>query len=63
MLSPGQARLRVPGLATDTRRLRSSVWFLAAALACFVGWSYWAEIDQLTRAPGTVIAPVAKMKL
>lgn len=56
ILSPGPDRLRVPGLATDTRRLRSSVWFLAAALACFVGWSYWAEIDQLTRAPGTVIA-------
>ena len=35
---------------------RLSVWFLAATLAVFFGWSYWAEIDQLTRAPGTVIA-------
>ena len=42
--------------ATDTFRLRISVWFLAVTIAVFLGWSYWAEIDQMTRAPGTVIA-------
>ena len=40
----------------DTLRVRLAVWFLGLSLSLSVGWSYWAEIDQLTRAQGTVIA-------
>lgn len=43
-----------PGVGSGPVRL--SVWFLALTIITFGGWSYWAEIDQLTRAPGTVIA-------
>lgn len=52
------ARSGAPRMAgpVGTGSSRLSVWFLAATLSGFVGWSYWAEIDQLTRAPGTVIA-------
>ena len=51
-------RARTPHMAgpAGTGPSRLSVWFLVATLAVFFGWSYWAEIDQLTRAPGTVIA-------
>ena len=44
------------GILHDTMRVRASVWLLGLVLGLFVAWSYWAEIDQLTRAPGTVIA-------
>ena len=40
----------------ETRKSRVSVWLLVTALASFFLWSYWAEVDQMTRAPGTVIA-------
>ncbi len=49
---------------TDARsnaalRLRSSrmiLWTTAVAVAAFTIWAYYAEIDQITRAPGSVIA-------
>ena len=44
------------GVLADTAHYRVSVWLLGGVLGVFVLWSYWAEIDQLTRAPGTVIA-------
>ena len=40
----------------ETRNSRVSVWLLVIVLASFFVWSYWAEVDQVTRAPGTVIA-------
>ena len=44
-------------MLADTARPRSAVWLLEWGIwRLFVVWSYWAEIDQLTRAPGTVIA-------
>ncbi|MFW9622548.1 MAG: HlyD family type I secretion periplasmic adaptor subunit [Macromonas sp.] len=38
--------------------VRSSVviWIAAGALAAFVAWAHWAELDQITRATGQVIA-------
>ena len=44
------------GILHDTMRVRVSIWLLGLVLGLFVAWSYWAEIDQMTRAPGTVIA-------
>lgn len=38
---------------------RTGAWLVAASLfavAGFIGWASWAEIDQITRAPGHVIA-------
>jgi adhesin transport system membrane fusion protein len=45
--------------ANASLRLRGSrmlLWTTAFALAAFVTWAYYAEIDQVTRAPGSVIA-------
>jgi adhesin transport system membrane fusion protein len=45
--------------ANASLRLRGSrmvLWTTAFALAAFVTWAYYAEIDQITRAPGSVIA-------
>ncbi len=36
--------------------LRWVVWLAAAALIIFVLWARWAVLDQITRAPGSVIA-------
>lgn len=36
--------------------LRLSVWAIAGVLLVFVAWAHWAMIDQITRAPGAVIA-------
>lgn len=36
--------------------LRWLVWIIAGVLAIFLLWAHWAIIDQLTRAPGVVIA-------
>ena len=35
---------------------------IAAALLIFIGWSLWAELDQVTRAPGKVI-PFARVQI
>ena len=48
--------LTAPDLVSSTTSYRLSVWLLAVVLVGFGVWSYWAEVDQLTRAPGTVIA-------
>jgi len=45
--------------ANASLRLRGSrmvLWTTAFALLAFVTWAYYAEIDQITRAPGSVIA-------
>lgn len=39
---------------TDKSRL--ILWLTILILACFITWAYFAEIDEITRAPGTVIA-------
>ncbi len=36
--------------------LRWTVWIIAAVLGLFLLWAHWAVIDQITRAPGVVIA-------
>lgn len=43
-------------LARDLRSSRLLLWTTALALAVFVAWAYFAEIDQITRAQGQVIA-------
>ncbi|MBM3407461.1 MAG: HlyD family type I secretion periplasmic adaptor subunit [Betaproteobacteria bacterium] len=43
-------------LSRDLRRSRLTLWTTAFSLAVFVTWAYFAEIDQITRAPGQVIA-------
>jgi adhesin transport system membrane fusion protein len=35
---------------------RWAVWGTFVAVAVFSAWAYWAEIDEITRAPGAVIA-------
>lgn len=35
---------------------RAVVWTSALAMLGFIGWSHWAELDQITRANGQVIA-------
>ena len=50
---PGRDR-RV--LSRDLRRSRMTLWTTALAMAVFVAWAHYAEIDQITRAPGQVIA-------
>jgi len=39
-----------------TRGPRWVLWLTLLSLCLFVGWANWAEIDQITRAPGSVIA-------
>ena len=52
----------------DTRRprgLSTSSWIIilaAAAVIGFIAWSLWAELDQITRAKGTVI-PTARVQV
>lgn len=43
-------------LSRDLKRSRLTLWTTAFSLAVFVTWAYFAEIDQITRAPGQVIA-------
>ena len=43
-------------LARDLHRSRLTLWTTALALVVFVTWAHYAEIDQITRAPGQVIA-------
>lgn len=50
------SRIDTGRLLDETGGTRASIWLLGAVLVSFILWSYWAEIDQLTRAPGTVIA-------
>lgn len=40
----------------STRGLRLSVWFSVLAIALFGTWAYHAEIDQITRGQGQIIA-------
>lgn len=45
--------------AATRRELRGPRWVLvliALTIAAFLGWSHWSKIDQITRAPGAVIA-------
>ena len=56
LLDSPRVRAEPGGVLHDTVRVRGAVWLLGSALGLFTVWSYWAEIDQLTRAPGTVIA-------
>jgi adhesin transport system membrane fusion protein len=40
----------------DSRHLRLGIWGSLMALGLFVGWAYQAEIDQVTRGQGQIIA-------
>jgi adhesin transport system membrane fusion protein len=40
----------------EARRGRVLIWTCTAALAGLIGWASWAELDQVTRASGQVIA-------
>lgn len=47
------------------RALKPAYWIIIAicvALAGFIGWSQWAVLDQVTRAPGTTI-PFARVQI
>ncbi|MEN9773720.1 MAG: Type secretion system rane fusion protein PrsE [Pseudomonadota bacterium] len=54
-LESGEADARA-NAALKLRGSRMVLWTTALSLAIFVTWAYYAEIDQITRAPGTVIA-------
>lgn len=43
-------------LSRSLRRPRWAVWSLFLTSAVFFTWAYYAEIDQITRAPGSVIS-------
>lgn len=47
---------RARELLTQTKSSRACLWFMVVVVICGISWSRWAEIDQLTRAPATVIA-------
>ena len=38
------------------RGSRWALWSLLLTCVVFFGWAYFAEIDQITRAPGSVIS-------
>ncbi len=45
--------------------LKTSTWIIvtiAVALVAFITWSLWAELDQITRAPGKVI-PIGRVQI
>ena len=46
--------------SSEARALTSGprwvMWLTFLSIIVFVAWAYWAEIDQITRAPGAVIA-------
>lgn len=43
-------------LSLSLRRSRWIFWSICFTLAVFTAWAYFAEVDQITRAPGSVIA-------
>ena len=43
-------------LRRDLRHCRSAVWLGVIGLGAFLSWAQWAQIDEVTRATGTVIA-------
>lgn len=42
--------------ANELRGSRLMVWGIALAIVAFLLWARWAQLDQITRAPGQVIA-------
>ncbi len=50
---PGRDRR---ALSRELHRSRLTLWTTAFALVVFIVWAHYAEIDQITRAPGQVIA-------
>ena len=43
-------------LRNQMRHRRAALWLGVLGLAAFVSWAQWAQIDEVTRAAGTVIA-------
>lgn len=54
-LAPARGQFDAP-LNEELRAPRLVLWGTAAVLVTFVVWARWAEIDEVTRAPGEVIA-------
>jgi adhesin transport system membrane fusion protein len=40
----------------SVKNKRSALWLIVISLSAFITWAYWAEIDEVTRASGSVIA-------
>ena len=55
-LQAGEEEFRSTETRALTRGPRWVLWFTIFALIVFVSWAQWAKIDQITRAPGSVIA-------
>jgi adhesin transport system membrane fusion protein len=43
-------------LSSSLRRSRWLFWTISLTMAAFLTWAYYAEVDQITRAPGSVIS-------
>ena len=43
-------------LRNQMRHRRAALWLAVIGLAAFMSWAQWAQIDEVTRATGTVIA-------
>ena len=43
-------------LCNEMRHRRAALWLAVLGLTAFVAWAQWAQIDEVTRATGTVIA-------
>lgn len=55
-LQPADPDGRREDLSGVLRRSRWALWSLLLTCLAFFSWAYWAEIDQVTRAPGSVIS-------
>jgi len=55
-LQAGEAEFRSSEARALTRGPRWVIWLSLISISVFVAWANWAEIDQITRAPGSVIA-------
>jgi len=58
-LKPGGAGIRTrhaTSASLELGGLRAIVWLVFVCMAAFLAWAHWATLDQVTRAPGAVIA-------
>jgi adhesin transport system membrane fusion protein len=55
-LEPAQSKGRRDDLSGVLSHARWALWSLLLTFLAFITWAYFAEIDQITRAPGSVIS-------